>query len=75
MHVYARPRLAAAASRLVRGLGQPKTREGMPAALPVTADASFTLGRVLGSRTRLSCQLPLDTPGRSRGSLMVRRVD
>ena len=36
--MYVRPRPAAAASRLARGPGQPKTREGMPAARPPPAD-------------------------------------
>ena len=35
----------------------------------------YAEGRVLGSRTRLNCQLPFFTAGRSPRLLMVRRVD
>ena len=65
MHGYVRPRLAAAASRLARGPGQPNSREGMPAACPVTADASSMLRDgcwAAGRGSAVGCHFKLGQP-------------
>ena len=69
MHVYVRPRLAAAASRLIMGPWAAQSTRGpyrRPArSLWTLTRELYAEGRVLGSRTRLNCQLPFFTAGRS----------